>query len=161
MKRRVFNILAAVSLVLCLPVLGAWTYGSSWESIWYWDSNAHVGVADTGFWIEMLEASPPTQVVPSSFAFLGFKFWRRTVGAMHAIAQLRTRVVIPFWFALALTAILPVIWIRRWSRHRRAEDDGMPHCAKCDYNLTGNVSGICPECGTLIQSQAKQEEMDR
>lgn len=24
------------------------------------------------------------------------------------------------------------------------------HCEKCDYNLTGNVSGTCPECGTLI-----------
>jgi len=24
------------------------------------------------------------------------------------------------------------------------------HCAHCDYNLTGNVSGICPECGTAI-----------
>ena len=22
------------------------------------------------------------------------------------------------------------------------------HCLKCGYNLTGNVSGICPECGT-------------
>jgi hypothetical protein len=24
-------------------------------------------------------------------------------------------------------------------------------CRKCGYNLTGNVSGICPECGTPIQ----------
>ena len=24
------------------------------------------------------------------------------------------------------------------------------HCQVCGYNLTGNVSGICPECGTLI-----------
>ena len=22
------------------------------------------------------------------------------------------------------------------------------HCHKCGYNLTGNVSGVCPECGT-------------
>ena len=21
------------------------------------------------------------------------------------------------------------------------------HCQKCGYNLTGNVSGVCPECG--------------
>ena len=25
-----------------------------------------------------------------------------------------------------------------------------PHCRKCSYNLTGNISGICPECGTPI-----------
>jgi hypothetical protein len=28
------------------------------------------------------------------------------------------------------------------------------HCQSCDYNLTGNVSGICPECGTPIPDQA-------
>jgi rubrerythrin len=22
------------------------------------------------------------------------------------------------------------------------------HCQRCGYNLTGNVSGVCPECGT-------------
>lgn len=22
------------------------------------------------------------------------------------------------------------------------------HCGQCGYNLTGNVSGVCPECGT-------------
>lgn len=27
-------------------------------------------------------------------------------------------------------------------------------CRKCLYNLTGNVSGICPECGTLIGETA-------
>jgi hypothetical protein len=24
------------------------------------------------------------------------------------------------------------------------------HCHTCDYDLTGNVSGVCPECGTVI-----------
>ena len=23
-------------------------------------------------------------------------------------------------------------------------------CSHCSYNLTGNVSGVCPECGTAI-----------
>ncbi len=27
-----------------------------------------------------------------------------------------------------------------------------PHCSSCTYNLTGNLSGICPECGTPIVS---------
>ncbi len=25
-----------------------------------------------------------------------------------------------------------------------------PDCRSCDYNLTGNVSGVCPECGLEI-----------
>jgi len=26
------------------------------------------------------------------------------------------------------------------------------HCKNCDYNLTGNESGVCPECGTEIKT---------
>jgi hypothetical protein len=26
------------------------------------------------------------------------------------------------------------------------------HCSKCRYNLTGNESGVCPECGTKVES---------
>jgi predicted RNA-binding Zn-ribbon protein involved in translation (DUF1610 family) len=38
---------------------------------------------------------------------------------------------------------------RRRRRSRRIRR-GPPRCAKCGYNLTGNVSGVCPECGTPI-----------
>ena len=24
------------------------------------------------------------------------------------------------------------------------------HCRRCGYNLTGNTSGVCPECGTQV-----------
>jgi len=30
------------------------------------------------------------------------------------------------------------------------------HCGRCGYDLTGNVSGICPECGTPIPDSQKQ-----
>lgn len=26
-----------------------------------------------------------------------------------------------------------------------------PHCSKCNYDLTGNLSGVCPECGQLVR----------
>jgi hypothetical protein len=31
-------------------------------------------------------------------------------------------------------------------REGRVEQDG-PRCQSCGYDLTGNVSGVCPECG--------------
>ena len=34
--------------------------------------------------------------------------------------------------------------VRRWHRARR----GL--CVRCGYDLTGNISGVCPECGTRI-----------
>jgi hypothetical protein len=41
-----------------------------------------------------------------------------------------------------------VIWFVR----RSASVSDSPRCHACGYNLTGNVSGICPECGTGIQA---------
>ncbi|OWY71266.1 hypothetical protein B7486_11770 [cyanobacterium TDX16] len=35
-----------------------------------------------------------------------------------------------------------------WDRGKSGE----PLCRHCGYNLTGNVSGICPECGKAIES---------
>jgi len=32
------------------------------------------------------------------------------------------------------------------------------HCGQCGYNLTGNVSGVCPECGWKIPKQTSQIE---
>ena len=30
------------------------------------------------------------------------------------------------------------------------------HCHTCEYDLTGNVSGVCPECGTIISGEKPQ-----
>jgi hypothetical protein len=41
-------------------------------------------------------------------------------------------------------------WIPIWRAKRfRREAEG-PCCTKCGYNLTGNASGVCPECGTRV-----------
>lgn len=56
----------------------------------------------------------------------------------------------PIWLLPALFAPFPTFAlirgpVRRWRRRRR----GL--CVGCGYNLTGNVSGVCPECGTKIE----------
>jgi hypothetical protein len=46
------------------------------------------------------------------------------------------------------TPLFGALWtmlFRRWCRRRRYVPG---FCRKCDYDLTGNVSGRCPECGT-------------
>jgi len=53
--------------------------------------------------------------------------------------------IVPFWTLLGVSAAPGVVLL--W-RHRRRRLPGF--CRKCGYNLTGNVSGICPECGTPI-----------
>lgn len=52
------------------------------------------------------------------------------------------------WQVLTLAALSPTLArLEREAALRRSE----PHCKKCDYNLTGNVSGVCPECGTPVE----------
>jgi hypothetical protein len=54
---------------------------------------------------------------------------------------------VPCSIALVWLLVIAVIRFRRWRRRRLA--DG-PLCDACGYNLTGNVTGRCPECGAAI-----------
>ena len=63
------------------------------------------------------------------------------------IAKYRYRAVeLPLWFPLLIFSIYPIAaFIRGPYRRYRRKNKGL--CLKCGYDLQGNVSGICPECG--------------
>jgi hypothetical protein len=68
----------------------------------------------------------------------------RTVGVLNA--WVIYHIVIPLWMLLVLWAAYPAIaFARRLLDHRRRRKRNQ--CVHCGYNLTGNVSGVCPECG--------------
>ncbi len=52
---------------------------------------------------------------------------------------------IPLW-VMFLAGLLPFTWIT-WRDRRRIQPG---HCRQCGYDLTGNVSGTCPECAALV-----------
>ena len=55
------------------------------------------------------------------------------------------------WAALMLLITSIAFW-----RALRAPGEGMsgpPVCSKCQYSLTGNVSGVCPECGEPTEKE--------
>jgi hypothetical protein len=83
-------------------------------------------------------------------------------GIVRALGGART--LPPKWqigVGVSLVYGLPVVIIAvavyAWLTHRFGPrvDREIPcpkcgyvgHCRKCGYNLTGNVSGVCPECG--------------
>ena len=52
---------------------------------------------------------------------------------------------IPLWLPFILIA-LPTALL--WHRDRKPKRYPPGHCKTCGYDLTGNESGTCPECGT-------------
>ena len=58
---------------------------------------------------------------------------------------------IPWWVMVAVSAIFPLIWVTSQIRGicTRREHG---HCPTCSYNLAGNISGVCPECGTAVEA---------
>ncbi len=49
---------------------------------------------------------------------------------------------LPIWMLFVVAAV-PTAFL--WWRDRRGVPPGA--CRSCGYDLTGNVSGVCPECG--------------
>ena len=64
---------------------------------------------------------------------------RRSVGrSIHLVC--------PMWMLL-LPVTIPTAYL--FYRDRRPPRG---HCQGCGYNLTGNVTGVCPECGCAVSS---------
>jgi hypothetical protein len=56
-------------------------------------------------------------------------------------------VVVPLWLSLAAALVLTSVL---WLADRRPAPG---HCQHCGYDLTGNVSGRCPECGEATNEE--------
>ena len=59
--------------------------------------------------------------------------------------RLRTTLGLPVWTLFSIPAALTTFL---FYRDRRRIPPG--HCQQCGYNLTGNVSGVCSECGVGV-----------
>lgn len=71
--------------------------------------------------------------------------------------------MVSIWFYVARTGVffaaLPIIciYVGTLGRRRALRDAG--HCT-CGYDLTGNVSGRCPECGSPITHSVSRKRHD-
>jgi hypothetical protein len=77
--------------------------------------------------------------------FFFFSYW--TVGS-NDYGRVRS-LTVPIWFLFCAVVLYPAMAmvrgpVRRWHRRKRGA------CVRCGYDLTGNVSRVCPECALPI-----------
>ena len=203
MKRRLLNLLTALSLLLCVAMLVLWVRSSRRrDGIWYttgsaryslhsyrgrvwawslappnyptasvWPTPAKMGpglVWDSapdawydpfigrGKGVRLPEdfLDAPSNGGPVGHGALGFRYVRND--AWFPRAQLRqgyptarsVAVWAPHWALAAAAAALPAARLVRIARARRRLRRNL--CPACGYDLAGNVSGVCPECGVSV-----------
>jgi hypothetical protein len=85
--------------------------------------------------------TPRARVDPAQFPAARAR-WHRHLDATVASA----------WYGAVIggASALPGLWCLAWGarRVRRRRLARGNRCTRCGYDLTGNESGVCPECGT-------------
>jgi len=174
-KRRLLNLLTLLSLLLCVAVCVLWVRSHRY-SVWYeyrrWDDGRDgpateallgIGGGSALVGLSFRVAEGPPRAVPSRAGTdwsrdtddpedladgingrFGFGFERRR-SQWRGTAYDGWHFAFPLWLPAMLLAIPPAAAVGRALRRRRPEGRGL--CRHCGYDLTGNVSGVCPECG--------------
>ncbi|HEV2296069.1 MAG TPA: hypothetical protein VGR35_19650 [Tepidisphaeraceae bacterium] len=149
MRRKLFTIVAASSALLCVAGCYLWLWlpygpganpfyhpvgragGDVFNAFPNWQG-LRIHYTDTGF-------TPGADAV--DWNLLGFWFQSFDI----AVGRI-TVVVLPAWFLLLLTALVPTLWIRRSLIALRQPIAGC--CVCCGYDLRATPDR-CPECGSL------------
>jgi hypothetical protein len=179
MKRRLLNYLTALSLLLCVAVVGLWVRSYSCRDRFMFTSmpgraiirtpRGHLafGLSLGGDWssewgIQFKHGAPPedpTQLVDdflnaSEYPFTlltgcGFT-WLNSAGQSYSGFRSFYVLVIPCWSACVVFSTLPAIFVIRRLVSRAAVQKH--HCRECGYDLCATPDR-CPECGAVAASQ--------
>lgn len=144
----------------------AWVGSEIWI-FGYHGENGNIEVANGGLFLVVLGAdgsveflgNTMSQPYPYTQQADGFCFGRghwnwsqdwlpdyRHYSAHFIYQTERWEFYVPLWIPLLLLGIPTAVF---WWRDQRYL---VGHCQDCGYDLTGNVTGICSECGEAIES---------
>lgn len=127
-----------------------------WAAHWYVSRQLHLGIGAGALIVDLdLEVGfrrPGTMSVRVAYDTLGdaTQAWFRDYWLPTWTSLGRHYLVyVPLWIPMLLIGVpTGVSW---WHERRR---EAVCCCAGCGYDLTGNVSGRCPECGAPVREIA-------
>ena len=136
--------------VACLLILAGFLTTLRWPYIAMNFPRTSVGLSDGSFYVEwglMLEpaGSPPFEVYPSQ-GWVSLSDYA-LIARWGSAGPVRFATC-PLWIPFVLLGIPAAIL---WRLDRRRSTAG---ACRCGYDLTGNTSGRCPECGQLVEKFA-------
>jgi len=167
MKRRLFTLASATSLVLCLAVVALWvrsywaaddlTVGNSHSVRWISTARGRFAVIRLKYLATLpaerqgwhYKVSDPGEVAANVSAVAastagGLDFWRvRVTSEAHSDLQVFVA-VLPLWLPFAVIAVMPLRWFQTMLLRRQS---GLGICPSCGYDLRATPNR-CPECGT-------------
>ncbi len=149
--RRIHRIVKWLGLLSCLAVAAAFAVSERWAIHWVSPTTRYgLGVGAGAFvvgwrpagWLRGSERYPasPGWMVASLADGTQTVWWVR-----RSMLQVWSGIEVSLWIPFVIL-VVPTIFI--WLRERKRIPPGS--CRQCRYNLAGNSSGICPECGTEI-----------
>ncbi len=156
-RLRIRRILKWTGLIACVLIVVAWGVSLRWRVERY-ESHIHatlLGGQVYVYWFsgqKQATAAGRWRVSWSSTSSFGYGFrwpyanYEPSPDPPYSIRQPLWQVILPLWLPLLIAAI-PTAFL--WHRDRRCHPLG--HCRKCGYDLRGNESGRCSECGTACQ----------
>lgn len=145
MRRKVYQGFKGLGLTLAGCALVVAILSSRYGVIWV--------IHDRQIWIELDVGavligwvSRSTAFAPTAIELLRHDgwYWAGWLPRIECSPTGTGIVSLPVWL-LSMPLFIPIV-IRTFRRRQRPPIE----CMTCGYNLTGNVSGICPECGTAI-----------
>jgi hypothetical protein len=162
MSRRLFTAWSVLSLVLCLAIVVLWILSFRRPLVYGFRHHGDASQAVVGCGRIEISNSPAVAAEAAQR--------RRDLAIMSTIGGesekpllvLAPPKVSPWTWSSGLTVPLLALLLGLAPAFavtdliRRAAKDPSAICSACGYNLTGNTSGVCPECGepTTVGSKA-------